>query len=183
MAKKVLAKKVLAKKVPANKVQVKKAAAAKAKPKKAPRPVVEIASHPAPNFVTNRRASFVLWGRPPTMERPRYGRGRMYSPSATSMNELRQELQLHVRNCDLPARQLTLFKPDVKLSFQADFMLAPRRGRRPDIDNLLKCVLDTLNNSIWHDDGQVREVVMRMLTDVSPEEECTVVTVTTSKIA
>lgn len=190
MAKKVPAKKAPAKKAPAKKAPAKKAAAKKVpakkapakKPVEAPQPPNEIASHPAPNFVANRRASFVIWGRPPPMARPKNGRGHTYSPSASSVNELRQELQLLVRNCERPGRQPTVFKMGAKLSFQADFMLARRPGRRPDIDNLLKFVLDALNKSVWHDDGQVREVVMRMYTEVAPEEECTVVTVTQSNL-
>lgn len=164
-----------AKKAPAKKAAVKKASA-----KKVPRPPTKIASDPAPNFIANRRASFLILGRPSTMERPRNGRGHMYSPSASSVNELRQELQLLVSNCERPASQTTLFKREAKLLFQADFALAPRRGRRPDIDNLLKFVLDALNDSIWHDDGQVREVVMRLNTDAPPDGEFTAVTVTES---
>jgi Holliday junction resolvase RusA-like endonuclease len=116
------------------------------------------------------------------MERPRNGRGHVYAPSSNSVNVLRQELQHLVSNCERPDRQPTVFKKGARLSFQADFMLARRPGRRPDIDNLLKFVLDALNKSVWHDDGQVREVVMRMYTDASPEEECTVVTVTPSDL-
>jgi Holliday junction resolvase RusA-like endonuclease len=154
--------------------------------KKKDLPLSEIASHPAPQFVSNERASFVITGKPTTMDRPRFSarkeRGNVYSPSARNMNQLREKLQDVVSRARLPKDQTTVFKKKATLSFQAEFVLAKRPGRRPDLDNLLKFVLDVLNQSVWHDDGQVREVWVRMMTGASLQEERTVVTVTPSNL-
>jgi Holliday junction resolvase RusA-like endonuclease len=171
---------------------VKKGGGTEAKKRAAPKnkndlPPAEIAKSPAPEFFSNERASFVITGRPSSKHRPRFsgagkGHGRVFSPSASEANELRQKLHHHLSQNGLLDGQATLFKKEAKLAFHADFMLHPRRGRRPDIDNLLKFILDALNQCVWYDDGQVREVLMRMRTAASPEDERTVVLVTESSL-
>jgi Holliday junction resolvase RusA-like endonuclease len=171
---------------------VKKGGGTEAKKRAAPKnkkdlPPAEIAKSPAPEFFLNERASFVITVRPLSKHRPRFsgagmGRGRVFSPSAREANKLRQKLHHHLSQNRLLDGQATLFKKEAKLAFQADFMLHTRRGRRPDIDNLLKFILDALNQCVWYDDGQVREVLMRMRTAASPEDERTVVIVTESSL-
>lgn len=55
------------------------------------------------------------------------------------------------------------------------------RDKKPDIDNVEKCVLDGLNGHAWRDDGQVAQVLKRKFTD--EEGRVDVVIVKTRSVA
>lgn len=49
------------------------------------------------------------------------------------------------------------------------------RGRKPDIDNIAKSVLDALSKAAWRDDAQVWSMAVRKHTALVPRVEVTVV--------
>ena len=44
-------------------------------------------------------------------------------------------------------------------------------AKKPDIDNLIKSVLDSLNGSAWHDDGQITDISSRKRYSDNPRIE------------
>jgi len=89
--------------------------------------------------------------------RPRVVNGRAYTPAATIAYE---------RSIKLAAAHLSLLSGPLSVSVVFVF---PRlknsrsgtrevKATRPDIDNLLKAVLDALNGVAFHDDGQVVQI-------------------------
>jgi Holliday junction resolvase RusA-like endonuclease len=89
-----------------------------------------------------------LDGEPVSKGRPRLGRGRTYTPTATVQAEdaIRWQLQqAHVRPDD-----------DHTLAVRLRFHSTTGRGR--DLDNLVKLVLDAANTFVWRDDVQVVEL-------------------------
>lgn len=93
--------------------------------------------------------------------RPRFGRGNVYTPASTRAYENAVGWAAKIA-----MRGRRLFYGPVKL--EAAFYLAPPRSflkpknpfadfaiGRPDLDNLLKAVLDALNHIVVHDDLQI----------------------------
>jgi Holliday junction resolvase RusA-like endonuclease len=113
--------------------------------------------------MTARSLEVVIPGDPVAKGRPRFGRGRTYTPAATLKAEgaMRRALQAAVlEHCwGLPARG----EVGVTLAFTLPLTQAQaRRGVesadhtvRPDLDNLAKLVLDAANGLIWFDDCQI----------------------------
>jgi Holliday junction resolvase RusA-like endonuclease len=102
----------------------------------------------------------------------------MYSPSRREVLRLREQLRPFVREAPLPQDQSTVFQASDKVAFEATFNIHEGVGQIPDIDNMLKFVLDVMNQCVYHDDRQVRDVRMRVLTVGTREEQCTIVMVT-----
>jgi Holliday junction resolvase RusA-like endonuclease len=87
-----------------------------------------------------------LPGEPRGKERPRYGRGRVYTPNKTAAYE---------RSLGWAARvamgsRKPLLGP-LKVTVTA-FVAKP--VGKPDADNILKC-LDSFNKIVWDDDSQI----------------------------
>jgi len=118
---------------------------------------------------------FEVPGVPVPKARPRVTRaGITYTPRATLSYEA---LVRHCYATAYPGRQPYDAKVALALHIEALFPLpasAPRRLRthlenggrlpmatRPDLDNLVKAVLDALNRIAWADDGQVAEITAR----------------------
>ena len=103
-------------------------------------------------------AMFTIPGAPVPKERARRGaNGHWYTPEKTRVAE--EKVVVCVKQA-MPGLQV-----DEASTFRLDlvFYLPPYPGRRlpPDIDNLLKLILDALNNLVYRDDRQVLEVNMR----------------------
>jgi Holliday junction resolvase RusA-like endonuclease len=97
------------------------------------------------------RLHFEVPGAPVTKGRPRFGKGRTYTPKATVDYE--RKVGLCARTAAVFARvaQLPPFSGEVSASL-AFYMPT---ARRLDIDNLCKAVLDGCNGILWADDSQV----------------------------
>lgn len=104
-------------------------------------------------------------GEPVAKGRPRFGRGRVYTPRKTSVYE--DQLKWVAR---LAMRGREMFTGPVKVDMLALFEIPkswPARKKtdalnglvrptgKPDIDNLLKTAADALNGIVWADDAQI----------------------------
>lgn len=88
--------------------------------------------------------------------RPRFGQGRVFTPSKTVAYEaaIKNELRKAI-NFSLPDATSCF-------GFRAIFYRANRQ--RIDCDNLLKAIQDAATGVIWRDDSQVREIFGRLST-------------------
>jgi len=90
--------------------------------------------------------SFEVPGCPVPKQRPRFGRGKTYTPKAT------EDYERKVRFYALAAG-LRPLRGDVTFSV---LIYLPDRRRR-DRDNIEKAIQDALNGVAWQDDSQVAE--------------------------
>lgn len=111
---------------------------------------------------------FFIPGIPIAKGRPRFVRatGRTYTPEATMAGErniayfaaaamrgrplFSDPLELHIVATYLP--------PKSRTRAQRALPWAPFRGARPDVDNILKALLDACNGVVWVDDAIVASV-------------------------
>ena len=91
---------------------------------------------------------FVVPGPPVAKGRPRFSRGRTFTPPRTVAYEAK------VRAAARRARVPLLAGPVV---LEVDFYLAT--ARRVDLDNLVKGVADAINGAAYLDDAQVVRIV------------------------
>ena len=89
--------------------------------------------------------------------RPRVVNGRAYTPAATAAYERSIKLAAaHLRPMEGPLNvSIAFIFPRLKSSRST---AREAKSTRPDVDNLIKAVLDGLNGLAFHDDGQVTRV-------------------------
>ncbi|WP_418131421.1 RusA family crossover junction endodeoxyribonuclease [Variovorax sp. 278MFTsu5.1] len=120
------------------------------------------------------QVSFVVPGEPVPKGRPRFGRGRAYTPEAT--RDFAEWVEHHAR---VAMRGKEPLSGPLALSFSAVYpipsswskrrkeaaLLLPEwKPTRPDIDNLEKALCDACNSIVYRDDGQI--VCLRNCTKV-----------------
>ena len=117
--------------------------------------------------------TFTVDGEPTPKGRPRFAMGGRYPRAYTPKNTKDAEKNIRdfylygeyvgIRPAEVIRKSLTVdlefyFEPKTRLNEPAEKAL--KLGRlphkiRPDIDNLVKLVLDALNGVAWHDDCQI----------------------------
>ena len=114
--------------------------------------------------MVERMISFTIDGKPQAKQRPRHGNGFTYTPKETV------QFENWVRLC---FRQSNQEKMDGELVAELTFVYAIPKSKvkqaregacpttRPDIDNLAKSVLDSLNGIAYDDDSQIVELHAR----------------------
>jgi Holliday junction resolvase RusA-like endonuclease len=110
-------------------------------------------------------AVFTIPGAPVPKGRPRFGNGHTYTPQKTRDYETLCAYSYHGdKPCEgtLSVR-LTFYMP-IPQSATLRAQRAMRTGvmrpaKRPDLDNLVKAVLDGLNGVAWYDDKQIVELI------------------------
>ena len=108
----------------------------------------------------------VVPGDPVPKERPRFVRGRVYTPPRTARAEAR--LLSHLK-ASYPRLQPATGPCALAVSFYL------KTDRRVDVDNLTKLVMDVGNKRIWRDDSQVSAVrVQKFTRAVVPRTEISV---------
>lgn len=112
----------------------------------------------------------IIEGEPKGKERPRKGKyGNIYTPRTT------QEYEKHIRN----SYEGPKFEDAVYIKIQAYYLKAKSsKGlfplKKPDIDNVAKIILDSLNGVAYADDTQiVRLTVIKEWTTDYPRVEVT----------
>lgn len=119
-------------------------------------------------------AIYCIKGRPVPLHRPRFGRGKVYDS---------QKMEKEAFGWELKLQGASLYGKAVRLEVEFRFAL-PRRGNvnpgapyigRPDLDNLMKFVMDASLGILYEDDTLVTEMVARK--EYWPEA-CTIIEVT-----
>lgn len=87
--------------------------------------------------------------------RPRFvAKGNIYTPKRTM--KAQNDIKMLVK-AEMNKKGIEMITGSV--SVHAYFCYSPQRmGRRPDIDNTAKLILDSLNDLIYKDDSQVQEL-------------------------
>lgn len=112
------------------------------------------------------RFSFTVPGEPVAHERPRLGRGHVYTPKKSS--DYKDQVASLVKGATRARGQECPFKVEAEF-FRSTY-------HRIDLDNLLKSILDGCTRSgLWKDDSQVHAVAGRIhLGDSCPRAEVTI---------
>ena len=136
---------------------------------------------------------FTVYGKPIGKQRPRFDRrgGHMYTPKETVMYEkaIEEACLLAMKNGDLLS-----FNPDEALAVRVDAyypipqswskrkkeqavigLLAP--VSKPDIDNVLKSILDGAQGIAFYDDKQIVEAGIKKYYSNEPRVEVTITTI------
>ena len=120
---------------------------------------------------------FCIDGEPKGKGRPRFSKGRVYTPEKTASYE--SLVALNYRNIakgykfTSPVKVIisVFHKPPQRASKKkTNDMLCSRirPTKRPDLDNIVKIILDGLNKVAWDDDTQVVELVVSKYYGVEP---------------
>lgn len=89
---------------------------------------------------------FTIPGEPASKERPRFGRGRTYTPLRTQAAEQRV---IDAYDLACPLLDPLIGRVAVRIHFYNG------NHRRRDIDNMTKLILDALNGVAYNDDWQI----------------------------
>lgn len=118
--------------------------------------------------MTSRRVHFTVHGIPVAQPRPRVTRHGVYVPAKHPIHAYRQAVLLtwqslgKVYGAPMPravSLGITFWFPRPKaMRWKTKPMLAIPKTTRPDLDNLAKGVLDSLQNHAFGDDSQVVEL-------------------------
>ena len=104
------------------------------------------------------RVHFTVDGRPQAKQRPRFARGHSYTPAKTreAEEEIREAFKLKYPDfvpLSSPLSVTMLFQFKIPKKEKKHFT------QRPDVDNLVKTVMDALNETAWEDDSQIVQLV------------------------
>ena len=120
-----------------------------------------------------------IYGKPQPKERPRVIRGHAYTPTKTAQYEQRLAREWAARYPDQAEGDLyvkMVFYMPIPTSWSRAKKELAERGMirpslRPDIDNLIKLVLDGLNGVAYLDDTQVVEIYASKAYSKEPRTE------------
>lgn len=122
---------------------------------------------------------FTVLGKPKTKARPYFGKGRAFTPAKTAEAEA-----IFVQRAAISAPPSPLRGPlalEVRFYFEVPkswsrkkrAQVLPFHTSKPDADNLVKLVKDSMNGVFWIDDSQVCVVSAAKLYDEVPRTEVT----------
>jgi Holliday junction resolvase RusA-like endonuclease len=120
---------------------------------------------------------FEIFGEPRGKSRPRFSKGRVYTPSETTAYEelvalsYRNEAKGYKFTSPVGVLIYALHKPPKKSKKVVEKMLREEilPTKRPDVDNVAKIILDGLNKVAWDDDTQVVELHIKKGYAENPE--------------
>ena len=130
---------------------------------------------------------FTVWGEPQGKERPRMTRtGHTYTPQKTRTYEA-EVVSSFLRDCPdfIPWEKGVPLRVRIKAVYAIPQSVSKaertrmltgqkRPTRRPDLDNLEKCLMDAGNSVIWHDDAQIVDLKCTKEYGEEPRVEVTV---------
>ena len=125
--------------------------------------------------------TYKIAGDPVALQRPRVLRsGHTYNPQAKEQEDARIQLRLQHRSscphiCPL-AISITFYMeiPKSTSKKKRSTIVSSPHSKRPDIDNLIKFVLDAANTIIFSDDSLVYSVTAQKIYDTIPRTEFTI---------
>ncbi len=114
----------------------------------------------------------VIYGTPVGKGRPRFGRGKSGNIVTFTPKKTREYEQGVKALAQVAMMNRTLIEGPVKVTITAIFNHKVKSGwhvSRPDLDNIVKAILDGLNGIVYADDTQVAELVASKKYDDSEE--------------
>jgi Holliday junction resolvase RusA-like endonuclease len=121
---------------------------------------------------------YTLSGPPIPLARPRLSKGRVYNPQEKEMNAAEWELKFQAPKEYLEgpiSLDVTFYMPmaTTMSKRKKDHLIDQPHASRPDIDNLLKFLLDAAK-CLYKDDSQVSTVIARKIYSDNPRTEFTI---------
>lgn len=124
--------------------------------------------------------SYVVEGAPVALKRPRFGVGRVYD----SQKQLKYSvgIQLKVQHFlplfTGPLSMDVVFYMPIPVGLRKKIGMSPREPHhvKPDIDNLIKFILDVANDIILTDDAQISKLTASKVYSSAPRTEFTITT-------
>ena len=116
---------------------------------------------------------FVINEKPIGKARPRFDSrtGRVYTPTATRSFEekvkwsftSKYNIATEPSTKPFKAKIIAIFKPAESLSKkkQEELIYKINYAKKPDVDNIAKIILDSLNGFVYKDDSQVTELLIK----------------------
>ena len=132
---------------------------------------------------------FEVLGVPVGKSRPKFstvnGHAVAYTPTKTANYETLVKLayqqqcggKVYDKDIQLRAEIMAYFpipKSDSKVKREGKLSGKIRPTKKPDSDNIAKCVLDALNGIAYHDDSQICELLVRKYYSDQPRAEVTI---------
>jgi Holliday junction resolvase RusA-like endonuclease len=109
--------------------------------------------------------SIVVRADPVPKARPRFGRGRTYTPRSTERAEWQIRQAWIEAHGDVPAQGAVCVRIEFMVAQPVSIpkcrRLTALPSKRPDADNLAKTVLDALSGVSYRDDGQIVDLHVR----------------------
>jgi Holliday junction resolvase RusA-like endonuclease len=108
----------------------------------------------------------VIPGRPTGKERPRFGKGRVYTPSTTKTYENTVAIYAKVA-----MRGRTILKGPVQLTISCSFAGKDRGWHinKPDLDNCAKSVIDGMAGVVFDNDCRLSRLILSKNNDLKDE--------------
>ncbi len=144
------------------------------------------------------KAEFTVLGEPHGKGRPRFSiRSRKaFTPENTASYENLVKLEYQSQCRDSVSNELIRFPDEAQLDMRiiAYYSIpasnskkvkekklkgAIRPVKKPDMDNVLKCVADSLNKIAYHDDTQIVDCLVRKFYSLQPRIEVSITDITT----
>jgi Holliday junction resolvase RusA-like endonuclease len=123
--------------------------------------------------------AFEIPGEPMAKQRPKFGCGRAYTPDKTTNYETLVKMEYHnqinkMLDGEIEAKIIAYYA--IPKSASKKKQIAMRLGnimptKRPDVDNIAKIVLDSLNGIAYKDDSQVVNLQVHKLYADNPRVE------------
>lgn len=135
------------------------------------------------------KVSFTVWGEPKGKGRPRFSTVGKYAKAYTPAETVSYENLVKVEYCrqcknakfeDGSMLDLRVFayyaipKSTSKKKRQLMLDKVIRPTKKPDMDNIIKIIADSLNNIAYHDDAQIVDTMVRKFYSENPRVEISI---------
>lgn len=135
------------------------------------------------------KVKFTVWGEPKGKGRPRFSRVGNYTKTYTPSETVSYENLVKVEYCNqcrnarfetgemLDMRVFAYYSipkstSKKKRRLMLDKVIRPTK--KPDMDNIIKIIADSLNNIAYHDDSQIVDTMVRKFYSENPRVEITI---------
>lgn len=135
------------------------------------------------------KVSFTVWGEPKGKGRPRFSKVGNYTKTYTPADTVSYENLIKVEYCrqcknvkfeDGSMLDLRVFAyyaipkstSKKKRKLMLDKVIRPTK--KPDMDNIIKIIADSLNNIAYHDDSQIVDAMVRKFYSENPRVEISI---------